>query len=74
MIFCSRGAGDLLALRHEMAIPPADTKRPGMSNEPAVEVENLVRRFGDHEALSHVSLTIRKGEFFSLLEIGRAHV
>ena len=33
----------------------------------AIEVENLVRRFGDVEALSHVSLTIRQGEFFSLL-------
>jgi spermidine/putrescine transport system ATP-binding protein len=39
-----------------------------MANEtPAIEVENLVRRFGDVEALSHVSVTIRKGEFFSLL-------
>ena len=34
---------------------------------PAIEVENLVRRFGDVEALSHVSVNIRKGEFFSLL-------
>jgi spermidine/putrescine transport system ATP-binding protein len=39
-----------------------------MANEtPAIEVENLVRRFGDVEALSHVSVKIRKGEFFSLL-------
>lgn len=39
-----------------------------MANEtPAIEVENLVRRFGDVEALSRVSVTIRKGEFFSLL-------
>ncbi len=33
----------------------------------AIEVENMVRRFGEVEALSHVSVTIRKGEFFSLL-------
>jgi spermidine/putrescine transport system ATP-binding protein len=33
----------------------------------AIEVENLVRRFGTIEALSCISLTIRSGEFFSLL-------
>jgi spermidine/putrescine transport system ATP-binding protein len=39
-----------------------------MANEtPAIEVENLVRRFGDVEALSHVNVRIRRGEFFSLL-------
>jgi spermidine/putrescine transport system ATP-binding protein len=39
-----------------------------MPNETAaIEVENLVRRFGDVEALSCVSVTIRKGEFFCLL-------
>jgi len=37
------------------------------NNSPAIEVENLVRRFGDVEALADVSVTIRKGEFFSLL-------
>ncbi|MEW6367613.1 MAG: ABC transporter ATP-binding protein [Acidobacteriota bacterium] len=37
------------------------------TNSYAIEVENLVRRFGDVEALSNVSLRIRKGEFFSLL-------
>ncbi len=34
---------------------------------PAVEVENLARRFGDVVALDHVSLCIWPGEFFSLL-------
>jgi spermidine/putrescine transport system ATP-binding protein len=34
---------------------------------PAVEVEDIVRRFGNMEALSHVSVTIKTGEFFSLL-------
>jgi len=33
----------------------------------AIEVENLVRRFGDVTALDHVTVSIRKGEFFSLL-------
>jgi spermidine/putrescine transport system ATP-binding protein len=33
----------------------------------AIEVENLVRRFGTIEALSGITLTIRRGEFFSLL-------
>jgi spermidine/putrescine transport system ATP-binding protein len=33
----------------------------------AIEVENLVRRFGTIEALACITLTIRRGEFFSLL-------
>jgi spermidine/putrescine transport system ATP-binding protein len=33
----------------------------------AIEVENLARRFGTIEALADISLTIRSGEFFSLL-------
>jgi spermidine/putrescine transport system ATP-binding protein len=32
-----------------------------------VEAENLVRRFGDVVALDHVTVTIRRGEFFALL-------
>src|ERR1041385_6642172 len=39
-----------------------------MANDtPAIEVENLTRTFGDVAALDHVSVSIRKGEFFSLL-------
>ena len=34
---------------------------------PAIEVENLTRRFGEVLALDRVSISIRKGEFFSLL-------
>jgi spermidine/putrescine transport system ATP-binding protein len=34
---------------------------------PAIEVEKVSRRFGDFAALDAVSLTIKKGEFFSLL-------
>jgi spermidine/putrescine transport system ATP-binding protein len=37
------------------------------SDTPAIEVENLTRRFGDVTALDRVSVAIRKGEFFSLL-------
>jgi spermidine/putrescine transport system ATP-binding protein len=38
------------------------------ASEPfAIQAEYLVRRFGEMEALSRVSLDIRKGEFFSLL-------
>src|SRR5262249_32516737 len=33
----------------------------------AIETESVVRRFGDIEALSHVSVTIAPGELFSLL-------
>src|SRR5947208_3521509 len=33
----------------------------------AVEANALVRRFGDVEALSRVTLSVRRGEFFSLL-------
>jgi len=34
---------------------------------PAIEVEGLVRRFGDFTALDAIDLSIREGEFFSLL-------
>jgi spermidine/putrescine transport system ATP-binding protein len=37
------------------------------SDTPAIEVENLTRRFGDVTALDSVTVKIRKGEFFSLL-------
>lgn len=50
-----------------MANVTAESQRRDQSAAPAVEVENLVRRFGDVEALARVSLTIRQGEFFSLL-------
>ncbi len=34
---------------------------------PAVQVDNVVRRFGSMHALDNVSVSIRQGEFFSLL-------
>jgi spermidine/putrescine transport system ATP-binding protein len=41
--------------------PPAGLRTP------AIEVEGVSRRFGDFEALSEIHLTVREGEFFSLL-------
>ena len=46
------------------AAPPVE--RWGASGY-AIEARGLVRRFGSIEAISNVSLSIRKGEFFSLL-------
>ena len=53
------------------------TDKPATPGEPAnesravaafaVELDDIVRRFGTVEALSHIRLGIRKGEFFSLL-------
>lgn len=40
---------------------------PGSQTTPAVEVENVVRRFGNVDALSNINVLIRAGEFFSLL-------
>jgi spermidine/putrescine transport system ATP-binding protein len=46
---------------------PAGASRSLASAPPAVEVAGLTRRFGDVAALDAVDLTIREGEFFSLL-------
>ena len=54
--------------------PPAPfQKDPGVSqtDTPVIELKNIVKRFGSVEALTGVSMTVRKGE---VLEIGRAHV
>src|SRR5215472_4774087 len=42
-------------------IPPAADKAP------AIEVDGVSRRFGDSQALADIDLTVREGEFFSLL-------
>ena len=39
-----------------------------------VELDGVEKHFGEVAALDGVSAQIREGEFFSLLEIGRAHV
>lgn len=47
----------------EFKIPPWND--PG--GEPAIEADNLVRRFGDFVAVDHVSFRIGKGEIFGFL-------
>jgi ABC-2 type transport system ATP-binding protein len=39
----------------------------GVVTSPAVEVESLVRRFGDHAAVDDVSFTVAPGELFGFL-------
>jgi spermidine/putrescine transport system ATP-binding protein len=50
---------------------PADSNilatAPGASLCPAVEIQNVARRFGEITALDQVNLSIAPGEFFSLL-------
>ncbi|MDR3189988.1 MAG: ATP-binding cassette domain-containing protein [Lactobacillaceae bacterium] len=38
-----------------------------MSDEYAIEVNNITKTFGDKNAVDHVSLTVKKGEVFGLL-------
>ena len=49
------------------AVHPAATANAAGPAELSIEATGLVRRFGIVEAVSGVSLSIRKGEFFSLL-------
>jgi ABC-2 type transport system ATP-binding protein len=44
--------------------PPAGT---GPSEEPVVEVQDLVKRFGSFTAVDHVNFTVHRGEIFGLL-------
>jgi pyoluteorin transport system ATP-binding protein len=39
----------------------------GPSNEPVVEVQDLVRRFGSFTAVDHVNFSVDRGEIFGLL-------
>ena len=56
------GGADASALEH--AAPPA---LPRGSGEPAIEVQDLVRRFGDFVAVDRTSFSVRHGEIFGLL-------
>jgi spermidine/putrescine transport system ATP-binding protein len=48
--------------------PTADPRgEPQTAETRAIELDGVVRRFGQVEALSRVTLSIRRGEFFSLL-------
>jgi spermidine/putrescine transport system ATP-binding protein len=40
---------------------------PAGAESPAIEIAGVSRRFGDFQALSQIDLTVREGEFFSLL-------
>ncbi len=48
------------------AVSP-DRPRPAGTGEVAVEVHDLVRRFGDFTAVDHVSFQVRRGEIYGLL-------
>jgi ABC-2 type transport system ATP-binding protein len=48
------------------AMTPA-AARPAMPNGPAIEVHELVRRFGSFTAVDHVSFSVARGEIFGLL-------
>jgi spermidine/putrescine transport system ATP-binding protein len=50
-----------------MTDPRGAGVRSEASGLPAVEVEGVSRRFEGHTALDRVSLTVREGEFFSML-------
>jgi len=39
---------------------------PAVKSEPVISVQNLTHRYGDVQALSGISLTIRKGEFVAI--------
>ncbi|NNM86491.1 MAG: ABC transporter ATP-binding protein [Phycisphaerales bacterium] len=43
------------------------TSNPAASQDPVVEVHDLVRRFGEFIAVNHVSFTVRRREIFGLL-------
>jgi ABC-2 type transport system ATP-binding protein len=49
--------------------PAGTSARPAADAEPgpAIEVRDLVRRFGDFVAVDHVSFEVRRGEIFGLL-------
>jgi spermidine/putrescine transport system ATP-binding protein len=60
----------LRTVQEKLVVPPVSETENQSRKEPevyAVQAENLVRRFGEVKALADVSISIRKGEFFSLL-------
>ena len=42
--------------------------------EQVIVLTELTKQYGKFTAVDHIRLSIRKGEIFGLLEIGRAHV
>ena len=49
------------------AVAPVETARPAHGAGPAIEVHDLVRRFGAFTAVDHVSFSVARGEIFGLL-------
>jgi ABC-2 type transport system ATP-binding protein len=49
------------------AVVPDEPARPGHAEGPAIEVHDLVRRFGAFTAVDHVSFAVARGEIFGLL-------
>ena len=47
--------------------PPACARKPRIANDLSVEICHVSKRFGDFVAVDDVSLSIARGEFFSLL-------
>jgi len=43
-------------------VPPAQTERVDL-----VQIIDVVKNFGEHVALNHVNLTVKKNELFALL-------
>ncbi len=60
------GTAPASALGNPQAVAPPPAA-PAKTDEPVVQVHDLVRRFGDFIAVDHVSFAIRKGEIFGLL-------
>jgi spermidine/putrescine transport system ATP-binding protein len=48
-------------------IQPRPTQERGLSDTPAIELHDVIKRFGETPAVDRVSLQIGDGEFFSLL-------
>lgn len=46
---------------------PCPTQERGLSDTPAIELRDVIKRFGETPAVDRVSLQIGDGEFFSLL-------
>jgi len=62
----------MVVLRQAVDDPPTSGMMPGHAITPtsdalAVEVHDLVRRFGNFTAVDHVSFDVRRGEIFGLL-------
>jgi ABC-2 type transport system ATP-binding protein len=58
---------DRISATAPAAPPPPLARTHPIADGPAIEVRDLLRRFGDFVAVDHVSFTVRRGEIFGLL-------